>query len=86
MAGAFAGGPVSGGAFNPAVGLGPAIVTAAFGSGPVAHVWLYLAGPIVGGALAAFVFRVQHPEEYAQVAVPFAGVKQPESEPATQQA
>ncbi len=86
MAGAFAGGPVSGGAFNPAVGLGPAIVSAAFGGGAVGHVWLYLAGPIVGGALAAFVFRVQHPEEFTPVSVPFAGLKQPEGEPAKQRA
>ena len=56
---AFAGGGVSGGAFNPAVGLGPTIVHALMGGGSFSSVWLYLVGPFVGGALAAFVFKVQ---------------------------
>jgi len=56
---AFAGGPVSGGAFNPAVGLGPTIVNALLGGGTWAHLWLYLVGPLVGGALAAMVFGLQ---------------------------
>lgn len=56
---AFAGGGVSGGAFNPAVGLGPTIVHALMGGGSFSNVWLYLVGPFVGGALAAFVFKVQ---------------------------
>ena len=56
---AFAGGSVSGGAFNPAVGLGPLLVQAALGNGSLAHAWLYLVGPFLGGALAAGVFRIQ---------------------------
>lgn len=60
MVGAFAVGALSGGAFNPAVGLGPAVVHA-IGGGPIGHVWMYLVGPLVGGALAAYVYRVQHP-------------------------
>jgi aquaporin Z len=56
---AFAGGPISGGAFNPAVGLGPILVQAAAGTGSLAHLWLYLVGPLAGGALAAAVFAVQ---------------------------
>lgn len=56
---AFAGGGVSGGAFNPAVGLGPTIVHALMGGGSFSSLWLYLVGPFVGGALAAFVFKVQ---------------------------
>lgn len=59
-AGAFAVGPISGGAFNPAVGLGPAIVHAIVGHGAIGHVWLYIVGPCVGGALAAAIFKVQH--------------------------
>lgn len=59
MVGAFAGGGVSGGAFNPAVGLGPTIVHAIIGGGSWADVWLYLVGPFAGGALAAWVFRAQ---------------------------
>lgn len=58
-AAAFAGGAISGGAFNPAVGLGPALVHAATESGSLSHVWIYLAGPFAGGALAAIVFRCQ---------------------------
>jgi aquaporin Z len=59
-AAAFAGGPISGGAFNPAVGLGPALIHAIVGRGSIAHVWLYIVGPCVGAAIAAAIFRVQH--------------------------
>jgi aquaporin Z len=63
-AGAFAGGPISGGAFNPAVGIGPILVSAVLGGdGSLANLWLYLLGPFVGGALAAAVYRVQQPAE-----------------------
>jgi aquaporin Z len=57
---AGAGGSVSGGAFNPAVGLGPTLVNAIHG-GSLASLWLYLVGPLAGGALAAIVFKLQHP-------------------------
>jgi len=59
-AGAFAGGPISGGAFNPAVGLGPALIHAIIGRGSIAHVWLYIVGPCIGAALAAAIFKVQN--------------------------
>ena len=57
--GSIAGGPISGGAFNPAVGVGPALVHAAAGGGTLAHVPLYIVAPCLGGILAAFVFRPQ---------------------------
>jgi|RhiMetdeSRZDD1v2_1073273.scaffolds.fasta_scaffold282927_2 aquaporin Z len=76
---AFAGGPISGGAFNPAVGLGPAVVHAALGAGTVGHVWLYLIGPLAGGALAAVVFGLQEREPLQLHAEPS---KRPESRPA----
>lgn len=57
--GAIAGGPISGGAFNPAVGVGPALVHAAAGGGTLAHVPLYIIAPCLGGILGAFVFRPQ---------------------------
>jgi aquaporin Z len=57
--GAFAGGPISGGAFNPAVGTGPILVDALVGGGSLSHLWLYLVGPFLGGALAAGVFGIQ---------------------------
>jgi aquaporin Z len=56
---AFAGGGISGGAFNPAVGLGPTIVNALIGGGSWASLWLYLVGPFLGAALAAAVFGIQ---------------------------
>ena len=59
VVGAFAGGGVSGGAFNPAVGTGPTVVHALVGAGSWSHLWLYWVGPLVGGALAATVFRLQ---------------------------
>jgi aquaporin Z len=62
-AAAFAGGPISGGAFNPAVGIGPIVISALLGGGSVANLWLYLVGPFVGGAMAAVVYRVQQPSE-----------------------
>src|SRR5918996_1688081 len=50
MAAAYAGGPISGGAFNPAVGIGPILVSAVLGGdGSLANLWLYLLGPFLGG-------------------------------------
>jgi aquaporin Z len=60
MVGVFAGGPISGGAFNPAVGIGPILWNAAFGGGSIGDLWLYVVGPLTGGWLAAAVFRAQH--------------------------
>ncbi len=56
---AFAGGSISGGAFNPAVGIGPILANAALGDGGLGALWLYIVGPLAGGALAAAVFGVQ---------------------------
>jgi aquaporin Z len=60
-AGAFAGGPISGGAFNPAVGVGPIAISALLGGGSVANLWLYLVGPFIGGVAAALLYRIQQP-------------------------
>ena len=46
------GGPLTGGAFNPARWFGPALVSNEWGG-----VWPYIVGPIVGALLAAAVFR-----------------------------
>lgn len=56
---AFAGGPVSGGAFNPAVGIGPTVINALKSNGTWGNLWLYLVGPFAGGVLAAVVFKIQ---------------------------
>ena len=79
MAAVFAGGAISGGAFNPAVGAGPALVAAALGKGGLGSVWYYLAGPFAGAALAALAFRLQNPDEMEasagrSVALPFRGI------------
>ena len=60
LVGAIAGGGVSGGAFNPAVGIGPIVVDAALGEGTLRHLWNYLVAPLAGGALAAYVFLYQN--------------------------
>ncbi len=62
LVGAFAGGPISGGAFNPAVGVGPLLIHGLKGGASMSHLWVYLAGPFVGGWLAAEVFKMQNPE------------------------
>jgi aquaporin Z len=59
VVGAFAGGAISGGAFNPAVGVGPSVVHAALAKVPLPNLWIYLVGPFAGGALAAIVFKLQ---------------------------
>jgi len=59
LTGAFAGGAISGGAFNPAVGIGPTLVNAMLGHGSMAPLWLYLVGPVLGAVLAAVVFGAQ---------------------------
>ena len=62
LVGAFAAGPISGGAFNPAVALGPIVVDAVAGDGAsLRGRWVYLVACFAGGALAALVFRLQHP-------------------------
>ena len=47
------GGPLTGGAFNPARWFGPALVANEWGG-----VWPYLLGPIVGSLLAAVVYKL----------------------------
>ncbi len=79
MAGAFAGGAISGGVFNPALGVGTALVSAALGEAGLGAAWYYVAGPLAGAALAAAAFRVQNPEEMttpaaSRVALPFRGI------------
>jgi aquaporin Z len=63
MVGAFSGGGISGGAFNPAVGIGPIVMNAIAGGGSFSDLWLYLVGPLLGGAVAAMVFKIQNPRD-----------------------
>lgn len=50
-AGVFIGGPVTGGAVNPARALGPMIV-----AGKLTSFWVYIVGPCIGGVLAAMLY------------------------------
>lgn len=60
-----AGGGLSGGAFNPAVGVG-ATVSAALKNGMTwNHLWIYLVGPFAGGILAAVIYPLQNRESAA---------------------
>jgi aquaporin Z len=59
MVGAFTVGPISGGAFNPAVATGCFYL----GLLPTAHLIAYIAAEICAGALAAFVFKVLNPDD-----------------------
>ncbi len=61
MVGAYAGGAISGGAFNPAVGIGPNLLKGTLGGDPDAlrNILLHVVGPVLGAVLAAIVFRFQ---------------------------
>lgn len=49
---------LTGTSVNPARSLGPAIVSAIAGNGaPMAAVWVFIVGPLVGGALAAVTYQ-----------------------------
>ena len=64
VAAAFAGGPISGGAFNPAVAIGPIFVDLLAGDGEsLSGLWVYLVATFGGGALAALVFKTQSPND-----------------------
>jgi MIP family channel proteins len=56
-------GPASGGSFNPARSLAPAIFNGEFGD-----VWIYLVGPLVGGALGGAVWVLFGPARVHQPA------------------
>lgn len=50
---------LTGTSVNPARSLGPAIVSAFSGSGAaMGAVWVFIVGPLVGGALAAYTYRL----------------------------
>ena len=57
VAGAFAVGSLSGGAFNPAVALGASIM----GLFNWSHIWIYFAAELLGGAVAAGAFLLTQP-------------------------
>jgi len=64
LAAAYSAGSISGGAFNPAVAIGPIIVDAINGGDSVRNILMYIIGPFLGGAAAAVVFKLTNPDEY----------------------
>lgn len=58
-AGAFVVGPISGAAFNPAVGLAATFSGAVFGHDAWADLWIYLVGPLAGAAVGALIHYLQ---------------------------
>lgn len=63
---AIAGGGISGGAFNPAVAIGPMLIDTFLGTctcNPLENLWIYLVGPFAGAALAALAFKFIHVDE-----------------------
>ena len=57
LAGAYAVGGVSGGAFNPAVAVGITMM----GLSALANIWIYLVANLAAGAAAAVTFKTMHP-------------------------
>ncbi len=56
MAAGLSGSSISGGAFNPSLGLAPVLVELVIKSGyTLGHCWIYLCGPIVGSISAVII-------------------------------
>jgi aquaporin Z len=50
-------GPMTGAALNPAVATGPALLYSALEGASLASLWIYWAGPVLGGVLSAILYR-----------------------------
>jgi aquaporin Z len=59
LAGAYAVGAVSGGAFNPAVAVGITVM----GLSRAANIWIFLVAEFIAAAAAALTFRLINPED-----------------------
>jgi aquaporin Z len=59
MAMAYLFGPISKGAFNPAVAVGLSVMKIA----PWSDQWVYVAGCFGGGILAGIIFRILNPDD-----------------------
>jgi aquaporin Z len=58
-AGAFVTGPISGAAFNPAVGVAATFSGAVFGQDSWSDLWIYVVGPLLGAAIGAGIHWLQ---------------------------
>jgi aquaporin Z len=63
LASAYAAGPISGGAFNPAVAIGPMLMDTIAGGRSIGNLWIYIVGPFAGAAIAALVYPLMNPDE-----------------------
>lgn len=59
MVGAFSVGSISGGAFNPAVAVGAAVMKLV----NFPDLWIHLTADLAGGLCAGLVFNFLHPED-----------------------
>lgn len=59
VVGAYAGGAISGGAYNPAVAAGITVL----GISSMSNLWIFLVGNFAGGAAAALVYKIANPDE-----------------------
>jgi aquaporin Z len=59
MVGAFSVGGISGGAFNPAVAVGLAMMQLV----KFSDIWIHIAGDLAGGLVATLAFRLLNPED-----------------------
>ena len=59
LAGAYAVGPISSAAFNPAVAVGITIMNLT----PLASIWIYFVANLAAGACAGLAFKAIHPGE-----------------------
>jgi aquaporin Z len=53
------GGPISGGAYNPAVGIAATVGAVLFGNGGWSDLWIYIAGPLIGAAIGVGINYIQ---------------------------
>ncbi len=51
-------GAISGASLNPARSFGPALVSLLFDTGPMSYYWIYVVGPVLGGLLAAQLYKL----------------------------
>ena len=51
-------GAISGASLNPARSFGPAVVSLLFDTRPITSYWIYIVGPVLGGLLAAQLYKL----------------------------
>jgi aquaporin Z len=59
VVGAFAVGPISGGAFNPAVALGAGLAKLV----SISQIWVHITADLAGGLVAGLAFRLLNPDD-----------------------